>query len=115
MAIEPLTDEERADALDSLPDWDYDDGRDAISRSFTFPGMKIAEIFNLQDERLVRLMRQCGVTHAVASFGRAPAGAGSGFGSVADETTVCNGVEPRRKQPRRVSPLRAGIPHATAG
>jgi len=37
---------------------------------------------------------------------------GSGFGSVADETTVCNGVEPRRKQPRRVSPLRAGIPHA---
>ncbi len=28
-----------------------------------------------------------------------PAAPGSGFGSVAHDTTVCNGVEPRRKQP----------------
>ena len=41
-----------------------------------------------------------------------PAAPGSGFGSVTHETTVRNGVEPRRKQPRRVSPLRAEIPHA---
>ena len=34
--IEPLDDAERADALDGLPDWDYDDGRDAITRSFVF-------------------------------------------------------------------------------
>ena len=36
MPIEPLSDEERADALDGLPDWDYDEGRDAISREFMF-------------------------------------------------------------------------------
>lgn len=36
MPIEQLTDEERADALDGLPDWDYDEARDAISRRFTF-------------------------------------------------------------------------------
>ncbi len=40
-----------------------------------------------------------------------PAAPGSGCGSVADETTVCNGVEPRANC-RRVSPLRAEIPHA---
>ncbi|WP_413246561.1 4a-hydroxytetrahydrobiopterin dehydratase [Sphingomonas sp. 1P06PA] len=34
--IEPLNDEERADALDGLPDWDLDDARDAIRRSFVF-------------------------------------------------------------------------------
>ena len=34
--IEPLSDAERADALDGLPDWDLDDSRDAISRSFKF-------------------------------------------------------------------------------
>ncbi|HEX8272307.1 MAG TPA: hypothetical protein VF615_06615, partial [Longimicrobiaceae bacterium] len=45
-------------------------------------------------------------------FGRAPAGAGSGFGSVGEQTTLANGVETRRKRPRRVSPLRAEIPHA---
>jgi len=36
MAIEPLSEAERNDALDGLPDWDYDEGRDAISRSFVF-------------------------------------------------------------------------------
>ena len=36
MPIEALSEAERADALDGLPDWDYDEGRDAISRSFVF-------------------------------------------------------------------------------
>lgn len=34
--VEALSEAERADALDGLPDWDYDDGRDAISREFMF-------------------------------------------------------------------------------
>jgi len=36
MPIEPLSDAERADALDVLADWDYDEARDAISRRFVF-------------------------------------------------------------------------------
>ena len=36
MPIEGLNDAERADALDGLPDWDYDEGRDAIARRFAF-------------------------------------------------------------------------------
>jgi 4a-hydroxytetrahydrobiopterin dehydratase len=36
MPIEGLNDAERADALDGLPDWDYDEARDAISRRFVF-------------------------------------------------------------------------------
>ena len=35
-AIEPLSEAERADALDGLPDWDWDEGRDAIARTLTF-------------------------------------------------------------------------------
>lgn len=34
--VEQLSEAERADALDSLPDWDYDEGRDAITRSIVF-------------------------------------------------------------------------------
>jgi len=34
--VERLSDAERADALDGLPDWDYDDSRDAITRQFVF-------------------------------------------------------------------------------
>jgi 4a-hydroxytetrahydrobiopterin dehydratase len=34
--IEPLSEAERADALDSLPDWDYVESRDAITRSIVF-------------------------------------------------------------------------------
>jgi 4a-hydroxytetrahydrobiopterin dehydratase len=34
--IEQLSEEERADALDALDEWDYDEARDAITRSFTF-------------------------------------------------------------------------------
>jgi 4a-hydroxytetrahydrobiopterin dehydratase len=34
--IEQLSEEERADALDALDEWDYDEARDAITRSLTF-------------------------------------------------------------------------------
>lgn len=34
--MERLSEAERADALDGLPDWDYDEGRDAITRSLKF-------------------------------------------------------------------------------
>jgi 4a-hydroxytetrahydrobiopterin dehydratase len=34
--VEQMSEAERADALDGLPDWDYDEGRDAISREFMF-------------------------------------------------------------------------------
>lgn len=34
--VEQLSDAERADALDDLDDWDYEEARDAITRSFTF-------------------------------------------------------------------------------
>ena len=43
--IEPLSDAERADALDGLPDWDLDDGRDAITRSFKFADFSEAFAF----------------------------------------------------------------------
>lgn len=34
--VEQLSEAERADALDGLPDWDYVEERDAIARRFTF-------------------------------------------------------------------------------
>lgn len=34
--IEALSEAERAEALDGLPDWDYDEGRDAITRTIVF-------------------------------------------------------------------------------
>ena len=34
--IEALSEAERAEALDGLPDWDYDEAREAITRSVTF-------------------------------------------------------------------------------
>lgn len=46
--IEALNEQERADALDGLPDWDYQDGRDAITRSFTFNGFSEAFAFMTQ-------------------------------------------------------------------
>ncbi|MFA5970155.1 MAG: 4a-hydroxytetrahydrobiopterin dehydratase [Sphingomonas sp.] len=36
MMVERLSDAERADALDGLSDWDYNDSRDAITRQFVF-------------------------------------------------------------------------------
>lgn len=46
--IEALDKAERADALDGLPDWDYDDARDAIGRSFTFENFSEAFAFMTQ-------------------------------------------------------------------
>ena len=34
--VDQLSEAERADALDGLPDWDFDDARDAITRSIVF-------------------------------------------------------------------------------
>lgn len=34
--VEQLNDAERADALDELDEWDYEEARDAITRTFTF-------------------------------------------------------------------------------
>lgn len=34
--VEQLSEAERAEALDGLPDWDWDEARDAITRSFVF-------------------------------------------------------------------------------
>ena len=34
--VEQLSEAERAEALDGLPDWDYQDERDAITRSILF-------------------------------------------------------------------------------
>nr|WP_211275788.1 4a-hydroxytetrahydrobiopterin dehydratase [Sphingomonas mucosissima] len=36
MVVDQLSEAERADALDSLPDWDYNEGRDAITRTVVF-------------------------------------------------------------------------------
>ena len=43
--VDQLTEDERADALDELDEWDYDEGRDAISRSFTFADFSEAFAF----------------------------------------------------------------------
>lgn len=50
MTIEPqrtemLTDEARAEALDTLDEWDYDDARDAIVRKFLFADFSAAFAF----------------------------------------------------------------------
>lgn len=34
--IEPLSEAERADALEALDEWEHDEARDAITRTFTF-------------------------------------------------------------------------------
>lgn len=43
--IEQLNEEERARALDRLDEWDYDEARDAITRSFTFDDFSAAFAF----------------------------------------------------------------------
>ena len=45
MAIEQLNEEERATALDALDEWDFDEARDAITRSFTFADFSEAFAF----------------------------------------------------------------------
>ncbi len=43
--IAALTDEERAAAIDSLIDWDYDEARDAFTRQFLFADFSAAFAF----------------------------------------------------------------------
>lgn len=43
--IEALSQAEREDALEGLPDWDFDEGRDAITRSFAFADFSEAFAF----------------------------------------------------------------------
>ncbi len=43
--IEQLDEEERAEALDRLGEWDYDEARDAISRRFGFGDFSAAFAF----------------------------------------------------------------------
>ena len=45
MTIEQLSDEDRADALDELDEWDYDEARDAIIRKFLFADFSEAFAF----------------------------------------------------------------------
>ena len=45
MTVEPLNDEDRAAALDTLDEWDYDESRDAITRRFTFADFSEAFAF----------------------------------------------------------------------
>lgn len=45
MAIEQLSEAERAEALDALDEWDYDEARDAITRTFTFADFSQAFAF----------------------------------------------------------------------
>jgi 4a-hydroxytetrahydrobiopterin dehydratase len=46
--IEQLSEEERAEALDALDEWDYEEGRDAITRRFTFDNFSEAFAFMTQ-------------------------------------------------------------------
>lgn len=43
--VDQLSDAERADALDGLPEWDHDESRDAITRIFTFADFSEAFAF----------------------------------------------------------------------
>jgi len=43
--VDQLSEAERADALDALPDWDYDEARDAISRNLVFADFSEAFAF----------------------------------------------------------------------
>lgn len=43
--IEALSEAERTDALEALDEWDYEEGRDAISRTITFADFSEAFAF----------------------------------------------------------------------
>jgi len=45
LGVEQLSEEERADALDALDEWDFDEARDAITRTFTFADFSEAFAF----------------------------------------------------------------------
>jgi len=46
--VEQLSQAEREEALEGLPEWDHQDGRDAITRSFTFDDFSQAFAFMTQ-------------------------------------------------------------------
>ena len=46
--VEQLSQAEREDALEGLPEWDYQDDRDAITRRFTFDDFSQAFAFITQ-------------------------------------------------------------------
>lgn len=46
--VEQLSQAEREDALEGLPEWDHDEGRGAITRSFTFDDFSQAFAFMTQ-------------------------------------------------------------------
>lgn len=46
--VEQLSPAEREDALEGLPEWDHDDARDAVTRSFTFDDFSQAFAFMTQ-------------------------------------------------------------------
>lgn len=46
--VEQLNEAERVEALEGLPDWDHDEGRDAIVRQFTFDNFSQAFGFMAQ-------------------------------------------------------------------
>ncbi|WP_423605902.1 4a-hydroxytetrahydrobiopterin dehydratase [Sphingomonas sp. MS122] len=46
--VEQLSQAEREDALEGLPEWDYQEGRDAITRRFTFDDFSQAFAFMTQ-------------------------------------------------------------------
>jgi 4a-hydroxytetrahydrobiopterin dehydratase len=46
--IEQLGEKERANVLDQLGDWDYDDARDAITRQFLFANFSEAFAFMMR-------------------------------------------------------------------
>lgn len=46
--VEQLSEAERADALDELDEWDWDEGRGAITRSFAFDDFSQAFAFMTQ-------------------------------------------------------------------
>ena len=54
--VDQLSEAERAEALDALPDWDYDEGRDAISRSIVFTDF--AEAFGFMTQVALIAERQ---------------------------------------------------------
>lgn len=46
--VEQLSQAEREDALEGLPEWEHQEGRDAITRSFTFDDFSQAFAFMTQ-------------------------------------------------------------------
>lgn len=46
--VEQLSQADREDALEGLPEWDYQEGRDAITRRFTFDDFSQAFAFMTQ-------------------------------------------------------------------